>query len=143
MTIDDDRRQTYLEHLAKTGLLTRSALAAGLNPSTVAAARRADKAFDAAVSTALAVHAEEIDSEIDRRGRVGVQRPIFQKGEHVGDVTDYSDTLLLARAKARMPEYRDRAAVDVSVGAGGVLVVGAPLSPEEWDDAAGRSPGGA
>lgn len=139
--MDADRRASFLEHLERTGLLTRSAVHAGLNPSTVAAARKADGEFDDAVRNALAAHAEAIDEEIDRRGRLGVEKPVFYKGERVDTVTEYSDTLLLARAKARMPEYRDKAAVDVNVGAGGVLVVGPTMSEKEWTDAAGPSPG--
>lgn len=134
--IDPDRRALFLHNLTRTGLLMRSALRAGLNPSTLSIARKTDPEFEAEVTEALERHAELIDAEIDRRGRLGVDKPVFHQGVKCGSVKQYSDALLLARAKARMPDaYRERAGIDVSVGAGGVLVVGAPAPSEaEWKE---------
>ena len=56
-----------------------------------------------------------IDAEIDRRGRVGVIEAVWHDGMPVGEVRKFSDTLLLARAKAHIilrNEYRDRSSIE-------------------------------
>ena len=58
-----------------------------------------------------------IDSEIDRRGRVGVLEDVWHDGVVVGVVRKFSDTLLLARAKAHIKlreAYRDRSSIEHS-----------------------------
>lgn len=51
---------------------------------------------------------ERIRQEIQRRAIDGVDEPVYQGGEQVGVIRRYSDRLLLALAKAQLPEYRDR-----------------------------------
>jgi hypothetical protein len=50
-----------------------------------------------------------IEAEMDRRAIEGALRPVYYKGKPCGAVRDYSDTLLIFRAKALAPErYRER-----------------------------------
>lgn len=121
-TFTEEVQQEFLRIYAATGLLQKSARAVGHHPNTVRYRRTADPEFDAAVHQAKQDFCETIEAEIVRRGRVGVDKPVFQRGEQVGVVREYSDMLLLALAKRHMPEYRDKHTVDVN-HTGGVLVV--------------------
>jgi len=67
---------------------------------------------------------DEVEREIRRRGVIGVLKPQFYQGKVCGTVREFSDVLLIFRAKALMPEkYRERHEV---TGAGGK-----PLHPEK------------
>lgn len=47
--------------------------------------------------------------EVDRRGRRGVKKPVYYKGEVVGDIMEYSDTLLMFQLKSMRPKkYGDQ-----------------------------------
>lgn len=61
---------------------------------------------------------EDIRAEVRRRAIDGVDEPVFHQGQIVGTITRYSDRLLYAMAKARLPEYQDTATVQ-HVGPGG------------------------
>lgn len=59
--------------------------------------------------------AETIEAELLRRGVDGVAKPVYYKGTICGHVQEYSDVLLLAAAKAFMPDkYRERSDVNVT-----------------------------
>ncbi len=56
-----------------------------------------DEAFDA------------LEGEAHRRAVVGVLKPVYQGGQRVGAIREYSDTLLIILLKAGRPEkFRDR-----------------------------------
>lgn len=57
-----------------------------------------------------------IEREIDRRGIDGIDRELTYQGRKTGDtIKEYSDNLLMFRAKALAPDkYRDNPKVDVS-----------------------------
>jgi hypothetical protein len=60
---------------------------------------------------ALSLAAELLEEEADRRGRDGLDEPVFYRGQQCGTKRRYSDGLLLARLKAVRPEvYRERSA---------------------------------
>ena len=71
--------------------------------------RSQDQAFAAAWARALQIAGDLLEEEADRRGRDGVDVPVFHNGELCGVKRKYADGLLLARLKAIRPEkYRDR-----------------------------------
>lgn len=58
---------------------------------------------------AILIGGDLLEEEADRRGRDGVDQPVYYRGEEVGQKKRYSDGLLLSRLKAIRPElYRDR-----------------------------------
>ncbi len=60
-----------------------------------------------------------LEAEATRRAHEGVPKPIYQQGRLVGEVQEYSDSLLTFLLKARRPGiYGDRAAIE-HTGAGG------------------------
>ncbi len=59
----------------------------------------------------------DVEHEIYRRAMEGVEEPIFAgryKEKIVGTVTRYSDSLLMFRAKALLPAYREISSVSVN-----------------------------
>ena len=70
--------------------------------------RQTDEAFDRRWQAALAMAADLLADEADRRGRDGYDEPVYHEGEPCGTKRRYSDGLLLARLKALKPEqYRE------------------------------------
>jgi hypothetical protein len=96
--------------------VSKAARDAGVGRSTVHAWRDADTAFRAAWDEAQEVYRDALEAEAHRRGVDGVQRPIYQRGQKVGEETIYSDTLLVQKLKAERPaKYRDNVAIGADV----------------------------
>lgn len=71
-----------------------------------------DAAFKAAWDEALEEGAEFYEDEVRRRATEGTLKPVYQQGELVGHIREFSDPLLIMATKARLPEkYRDRSDV--------------------------------
>lgn len=66
---------------------------------------------------------EEIRAEIRRRAIDGVEEPVFHQGQVVGTVTRYSDRLLYALAKSRLPEYQETARLEHVGPDGGPIAI--------------------
>lgn len=67
---------------------------------------------------------EEIRAAIRTRAIDGVEEPIYTPtGKLAGMRTVYSDRLLALMAKANLPEYRDRMAIEHTGSGGGPVVV--------------------
>ena len=83
---------------------------------------RTDEQFAAAAEQVQIDSGAMIDAEIDRRGRIGIEEDVWHDGAPVGTVRKFSDSLLIARAKAH-PElrnaYRDRTSIEHSGNIGG------------------------
>lgn len=90
--------------------------------SSFRALARRDPEFGAAVEEVLQACRDDVEAEIHRRGQVGYTDNVYQKGEQVFNrdgtpavVHRYSDNLLLARAKAMMPDrYSERKNIEHS-----------------------------
>lgn len=125
-----ENARAYLDRVAETGCLSRSAVDVGLRPGSVNKWRETDEEFEAGVQESLELYRDSLRAEIRRRGRDGYDEPLTHKGEKTGQtVKKYSDKLLELEAKRHDPTYRDRVTVDANVK-GGVLVV-APIPTEE------------
>jgi len=130
-------RERFLAVLETSGSFQAAADAVGINVKTQYNARATDKAFAELCEEALERYRAALVAEIHRRAVVGVEEPVYQGGVLVGTKRVYSDRLLETLAKAKLPEFRDKVAVEHSGGVGvtvGVLVVSGdkPQSPEEW-----------
>ncbi len=83
---------------------------------------RRDPELGAAVEEILTQCRDDVEAEIHRRGQVGYEDNVYQKGEQVfnrdgtpATVKRFSDNLLLARARALMPEkYNEKKQVQHS-----------------------------
>jgi len=110
---DPERQQRFLDCLEQTGSLIESARRA--SPHSEAGAMssfrsfmRDSAEFSAKVSEALEVFRDSLVREAIRRGRDGVDRPIYQKGQLVGHERVFSDHLLTLELKKHHEGYRER-----------------------------------
>jgi hypothetical protein len=68
-----------------------------------------DQEFAEAWNEALEVGLSVLEEEMWRRAVKGTKKPVYQSGQLVGHIQEYSDTLAIFLAKAHMPEkYRER-----------------------------------
>jgi hypothetical protein len=120
------KKQQFLVAFAKCGLVAQACRDACVGSKTVYRWRQGDDVF--------AEQWEEIESQVNdaleaeamRRAVEGVKRPVFHQGEHVGDVTDYSDSLLIQLLKARKPEkFRER--TELTGANGGPVTINAVI----------------
>jgi hypothetical protein len=130
-----EARATFLEYVAKYGVIALGAQAAGVSSQTCYKARRDDPDFAAAWDEALERHADACEREAYRRAVEGVDEPVFWQGEECGAVRKYSDRLLSERLQSRRPEaYRHNVSVDAKVDA--KISTGVLISP--FDEPSGE-----
>ncbi|HEY1188573.1 MAG TPA: hypothetical protein VGE74_13050 [Gemmata sp.] len=111
-----DWRVTFLEALADTGSVVRAARAAKVHRSTAYDHRETDTGFRDAWKEAERISVENMEAEARRRAVEGTLKPVFQGGKKVGEVREYSDTLLIFLLKAHDPKYRDKQQIEHSGG---------------------------
>jgi hypothetical protein len=103
-----DWKPSWLKAFAETGVVAHACEAAKVGRTTVYEARERDEKFAKAWDDIESATTDEMEREAYRRGVEGVDKPVFQKGECVGHVREFSDTLLIFMLKARKPEkYRE------------------------------------
>lgn len=118
---------------ARTGRPRQAAEELGFAPTSYDATVEADPQFAVAVEAARARYVERLEAAADQRAVEGWLEPVFQLGQHVGDVRKYSDTLLLRRLEALAPErYRANVRVDARVAAGVLVVPSAAPDAAAW-----------
>lgn len=109
-----DWRIVFLNELAQTGSVVTAAKKAGRARATVYEYRHAEPDFAAAWDEAVKVADELMEAEARRRAVEGTLKPVFHRGEIVGKVREYSDTLLIFLLKAHNPaKYRDNPRITV------------------------------
>ena len=102
------RDERFFAALANGHAVGRAADAAGYASASVYRWRLADPLFAGNWARAQAEAADLLAEEADRRGRDGVDEPVFHAGREIGSKRRYSDGLLLARLKALLPhKYRE------------------------------------
>jgi hypothetical protein len=136
MKFNATRRKRFLELLARTGNVTRSAAAVGVARQNIYAAREVDPEFRRAWDEAIDAGMDDLEGEVLRRARDGIPEPVVSGGRVVTVpdpenpngplvplmVRKYSDTLAVTLLKAHRPEkYRDRSAVEHTGKGGGPI----------------------
>lgn len=103
------KKAALLEAFELIGNVTDACAAAGVVRSTHYGWLDTDAEYAAAFADAREGAADRLEREAVRRARDGVAEPVFHKGEVVGHVQRYSDTLLIFLLKGLRPEkYRER-----------------------------------
>lgn len=103
------KREQFLERLAETASVTAAATATKISRKTWYQHRNSDKDFAESWEAALDTGTDALEDEAVRRAHEGVLKPVFHGGKQVGEIREYSDTLLMFSLKARRPEkYRER-----------------------------------
>lgn len=96
-------QEAFLAQLRETGNVSAAARAAGTCRSRCYEWRRRDREFAAAWADALEEAADRLEMEAFRRAVKGVGEDRFFQGSVVGEVTRYSDSLLMFLLRARRP----------------------------------------
>jgi hypothetical protein len=97
-------QKAFLAALEETGSVTEAAKAVGMGRCNVYQYKRSDPAFAALWEQALDVAADVLEDEARRRAYEGVEEDVYHKGEKVGVVKKYSDTLLMFLLKGIRPQ---------------------------------------
>jgi hypothetical protein len=105
--------EPFLAELAHGASVTAAAEYAGVSRAMVFRWRRDDPRWEEAMRMGV----DRLEDEAHRRAVHGVVRPVYQGGAKVGEIREYSDTLLLAILRGKRPEVyaRPEAATNVSV----------------------------
>jgi hypothetical protein len=82
---------------------TKAAKEIGLSYMSAKAWKAKDREFSIEWDEAMEEGTDSLEDEARRRAVDGVARPVFQRGEHVGDTQEYSDGLLVTLLQARRP----------------------------------------
>jgi len=93
----------FLQALEETAHVTDSATQAGITRQAAYNYRHEDAEFAAKWDQALQVGICTLEDEAVRRARDGVEEPIYQRGEYMGTMRRYSDTLLIFLLKSHKP----------------------------------------
>ena len=131
----------FLDTLRRTGNVRLAANNADVVRQVAYRARDSSDKFRADWDEALEEARELLEAEARRRAAIGVDEPVFYKGQVVGQIRKYSDNLLMFLLKAHWPEkFRENYAVEHRGPGGGPVKLEAKTehvfqpSPEVWDD---------
>lgn len=124
------KKRAFLAEYSQCGNVSRAARAAGVCRTTIYDWLERDEKFSMAMKLAEAEATEVLEEEARRRAVDGTAKPVYQGGQLVGHVQEYSDTLLIFLLKGLKPEkYRER--YDVKHGGSVGVGSGDSLSDEE------------
>ena len=113
MTPRRDWKPAFIEALRATGNVTRAAQYAGRSRNQAYHVRRHSEDFAAQWDEALGEGIDLLDAEARRRAVTGIDKPVFYKGEVVGSIKKYSDSLLMFLLRAHRPQkFRDGGKVE-------------------------------
>jgi hypothetical protein len=99
--------EIFLEELAKGRSIEKAAVAAGISWTWVYTRRSRSKEFRKRWKEAADKGTELLEYEAIRRAFHGTQKPVFYRGMQCGEVTEYSDRLLMFMLKSRDAKYKD------------------------------------
>lgn len=95
---------TFLARLKQTGNVRKACRAAGISTKTAYVHHQRREAFRKAWANALDTWVDSLEAAAVKRGRDGVDEPIYQGGKLVGYKRRYSDVLLIKALQAFRPE---------------------------------------
>ena len=102
-------KAAMLEAYREVGTVLHAVDIVGISRQTHYEWLRMDAEFAQEFADACEDRADMLEREAFRRAHDGTLRPVFQGGQHVGDILEFSDTLMLAMLKAHRPEkFKER-----------------------------------
>lgn len=108
------KREKFLDSLAKTGNVSKSAKAIGVSRQAIYSLKKSDTEFSDLWDDALETGLDALEEEARRRAYQGTLKPIYQQGKKVGQVREFSDTLMIFLLKGGRPQkYRENIKVSV------------------------------
>jgi len=116
------KREAFLEALKETCNITKACELSGLPRTSAYEWKADDPEFAADWQKSLDIAADLLEEEAVRRAKEGTLKPVYQGGELVGHIQEYSDTLMIFLLKGAKPKkYMDRLVQEVSGPAGGPI----------------------
>ena len=110
----EDKKEAFLQIYAATGNVGEACRALGVHRTLPHQWARSDPEFARAWEMMKEEYRDVIRSEVHRRA-FGWDEPLHHQGRLTGEtVPAYSDRMLLALAKSRLPEMRERVEVEVT-----------------------------
>jgi hypothetical protein len=103
------RKEMFLEEFRKHGNVSQACRATDVPRRVCYRWKEEDEAFVADWEEAKADAGDTLEEEARRRAVDGTLKPVWHKGEFVGSVREFSDTLLIFLLKGAKPnKYKDR-----------------------------------
>lgn len=119
-----EQKSDFLCAYMDTYHIGRSAQIARIGINKVGKWRQLDAEFKEAFEEIVLAQCAELEAEAYRRAVTGTDEPVIQRGQEVGKIRRYSDSLLIFLMKGMMPDkYRDKLIADPKRGSGTVLVL--------------------
>lgn len=112
------KRKKVLEMIAAGSPIALAAQKVGVSPATVYHHRKKDEGFNQEVQDARDIATARLEESAYNRATYGVKKPVFHRGEEVGHITEYSDTLAIRFLEARAEGFDRKSKLEVS-GPGG------------------------
>jgi AcrR family transcriptional regulator len=106
---DNVAKAAFLRIFATLGNVLKSAEGAGVGRRTVYHWLEDDARFKELYAEAREDALDRLEEEARRRAVDGVLEPVYQGGRKVGEIRQFSDTLLMLLLKSKRPDvFRDR-----------------------------------
>lgn len=104
------KRKKFIASLRLSGgNVSRACKAEGVPRRTAYEWREQDEDFARDWDEAVSAGVDDLEEEARRRAFKGTRKPVYQGGERVGYIQEYSDTLLIFLLKGAKPDkYKDR-----------------------------------
>lgn len=100
--------EQFIKALAETGNVKAACHVSGVGRATAYRRRNDNPDFAAAWESAIEESVDILEIEARRRALKGIDKPVYQSGKKVGDIKEYSDTLMIFLLKGNRPDkYRD------------------------------------
>lgn len=115
MKLTPEKLTAFCAALAETCNVGRACNAVGISRWTAYQWRKAMPDFAEAWDDAMKAGVLALEDEAHRRAFSGVDEPVFYKGDEVGSIRKYSDTLAIFLLKAHDPDkYRENSKVELN-----------------------------
>ena len=117
--MDAPAKAKFLELLRETLNVTTSAKGAGYSRWTAYRERERDPAFAEAWDNAAEEAYDQLEQEARRRAFMGVDEPVFHRGEIVGHKRVYSDSLVMPLLGTYRRQFRPQTSLELTGKDGG------------------------
>lgn len=112
-----EKRGEFLEAYEEYGNINKAAKECEIRPSLISYYKKKFPDFAGDMQIAYEVFKDKLDGELIDRAMNGQEKPSFYKGEVMDHYIEKNDGLMIAAAKAHIPEKYDRSKLDRIEGA--------------------------
>jgi len=103
------KKALFIKELRSKGTVFHAAHVAGIARRTAYQWRSEDKKFASEWDQAKEDNLDELEKSLFERAVHGVEKPVYQQGQLVGTIREYSDTAAIFMLKGGRPEkFRER-----------------------------------